>query len=113
MRRRLIVVAAAISTMVAVGLLVPLVVLVRTVARDRAITNAERDAGSVASFVAVSSRDADLVTALSNNESGRDGRMTIALASGTELGPAIPHDDDLRLAQQGTSFSASHSGGTA
>src|SRR5437588_771455 len=40
MRRRLIVVAAAISLMVTVAFLAPLIVLVRTVARDRAINDA-------------------------------------------------------------------------
>lgn len=113
MRRRLIVVAAAISLMVTIAFLVPLVVLVRTVARDRAITNAERDASSLAAFIAVTTAEADLVTAVANNDSGRAGRLTVVLPNGTEIGEPIPHDDDLALAQRGNSFSASHAGGTA
>jgi signal transduction histidine kinase len=113
MRRRLIVVAAAISLMVTIAFLVPLVVLVRTVARDRAITNAERDASSLAAFIAVTTAEADLAAVVANNDSGRAGRLTVVLPSGAEIGGPIPHDDDLALAQRGNSFSASHAGGTA
>ncbi|MEY2453232.1 MAG: hypothetical protein QOD92_2806 [Acidimicrobiaceae bacterium] len=112
MRRRLIVVAAAIALMVTIAFLVPLVILVRTVARDRAVTNAERDA-AFAAFVSVTSSEPDLATAVASTASGRDGRLTVVLASGAEVGPDIPHDDDLALAQRGESFSASHPGGTA
>jgi signal transduction histidine kinase len=99
--------------MVAIAFLVPLVVLVRTVARDRAITNAERDAGSLAAFIAVTTPETDLRTAVAGTDSGRDGRLTVVLSTGTEIGEPIPHDDDLALAQRGNSFSASHAGGTA
>ncbi|MEY2424149.1 MAG: hypothetical protein QOI95_4216 [Acidimicrobiaceae bacterium] len=111
MRRRLIIVAAAISLMVTIAFLVPLVVLVRTVARDRAITNAERDANLLAAFVATT--EPDLATFVTSTDSGRDGRLTVVLPNGTEIGEPIPHDDDLALAQKGNSFSASHPGGTA
>lgn len=113
MRRRLILVASAISLMVTIAFLVPLIVLVRTVARDRALTSAERDANSLAPALSLTTQASDMTTALSNTESGREGRMTVVLATGEAVGASIPHDDDLELALLGNSFSASHPGGTA
>jgi signal transduction histidine kinase len=113
MRRRLIIVAAAISLMVAIAFLAPLVVLVRTVARDRAITNAEREANQIATSLAVTTDDGLVAMAVANTDAGRDGRLTVVLANHQEIGASIRHDDDLALAETGKSFSASHSGGTA
>jgi len=113
MRRRLIVVAAAIALMVTVAFLAPLVVLVRTVARDRAITNAERDANALGPALSVATSDSDIATAIASTDAGRDNRLTVVLSSGAEIGASIPHDDDLLLAQRGNSFSASHDGGVA
>ena len=113
MRRRLIIVAAAISLMVTIAFLAPLVVLVRTVARDRAITNAERDANQIAPFLAVAADQASVALEVANTDSGREGRMTVVLANHEEIGASIQHDDDLALAEAGKSFSAAHSGGTA
>jgi signal transduction histidine kinase len=113
MRRRLILVAAAISLMVTIAFLLPLIVLVRTVARDRAISNAERDANSLAPALSLTTNASDVATAFGNTDSGREGRLTVVLATGEEVGGAIPHDDDLELALLGNSFSASHPGGTA
>jgi signal transduction histidine kinase len=113
MRRRLIVVAAAISLMVTIAFLAPLVVLVRTVARDRAVANAERDANAIAPLMAVTTEESLVATAVANTDAGRAGRLTVVLATGDEVGAPIPHDDDLTLAKRGTAFSASHSNGTA
>ena len=111
MRRRLIVVALAISLMVTVAFLVPLIVLVRTVARDRAISNAERDAAAMTPVI-VATEDR-IALAIAGTDAGRDNRLTVVLPSGRQIGPPISQDDDLALAQGGTSFSASHAGGTA
>lgn len=113
MRRRLIVVATAIALMVTIAFLAPLVVLVRTVARDRAITDAERDAGEMTTAIAVSSDEQTIALQTARTESGRDGRLTVVLPGGRQLGAPAPLDDDLSLAEGGTSFSASHSNGTA
>ena len=112
MRRRLIVVALAISLMVTIAFLVPLIVLVQTVARDRAISDAERDAAAMTPAIAVAPED-QIAIAVAGTAAGRDNRLTVVLPSGREVGPPIPHDDDLALAEGGTSFSASHPGGTA
>jgi signal transduction histidine kinase len=112
MRRRLIVVALAISLMVTIAFLVPLIVLVRTVARDRAISNAERDAAAMTPVIAVAPDD-QISVAVARTDAGRDNRLTVVLPSGRQVGPSIPRDDDLALAEGGTSFSVSHPGGTA
>lgn len=112
MRRRLIVVALAISVMVTVSFLVPLIVLVRTVASDRAISNAERDAAAMTPAIAVAPEDL-ISVAIAGTDAGRDNRLTVVLPSGRQIGPPIPRDDDLELAEGGTSFSVSHAGGTA
>src|SRR5438874_9572328 len=113
MRRRLIVVAAAISLMVTVAFLAPLIVLVRTVARDRAISDAERDAAEMTTALAVSSDEGLITIAATRTDAGRDHRLTVILPSGREIGPSAPRDQDLTLAEGGTSFSASHPDGTA
>ena len=112
MRRRLIVVALAISLMVTIAFLAPLIVLVRTVASDRAISNAERDAAAMTPVIAVAP-EGQISVAVARTDAGRDNRLTVVLPSGRQIGPAIAHDDDLALAEGGTSFSASHPGGTA
>ena len=113
MRRRLIVVALAISLMVTIAFLAPLIVLVRTVARDRAISAAERDAAGMTPALAVAPDEQSISTAAASTDAWKDSRLTVVLPSGRQIGPPIPHDDDLALAEGGTSFSASHPGGTA
>src|SRR2546421_14818 len=101
MRRRLIVVAAAISLMVTVAFLAPLIVLVRTVARDRAISDAERDAAEMTTALAVSSDEGLITIAATRTDAGRDHRLTVILPSGREIGPSAPRDQDLTLAEGG------------
>ena len=113
MRRRLIVVATAIALMVTIAFLAPLVVLVRTVARDRAISDAERDAASMTPAIVLAPNDSLIALAAGRTDAGQAGRLTVVLPSGRQVGPPIPRDDDLTLAEAGTSFSATHAGGTA
>ena len=51
MRRSLIVVAVAVTSMVAIAFLVPLAILTRDLAADRELAAAERDAESVARLI--------------------------------------------------------------
>ena len=53
MRRRLVLVALAITSSVVVSFLVPLALLVQQQAHDRAMTNTERDAESLARTLVV------------------------------------------------------------
>lgn len=113
MRRRLLVVTLAVTSLLVAAFAIPLAVLVRDVARDRAITDAERD---LAALVPVLSTSADpdlLVAAIERTEAGADGRLGLWLPDGTRLGDQRPADtDDLRLARDGgTAFSRAHEGG--
>ncbi len=53
MRARLVAVAFAVTAMVALAFVGPLMILVRDLAADRELSAAERDAGAVARLVAV------------------------------------------------------------
>ena len=57
MRRRLLLVVVATTSLVVVAFAVPLGALVRSVARDRALSAAERDVGALAPVLALSPED--------------------------------------------------------
>jgi signal transduction histidine kinase len=112
MRARLVVLSAAVSTMVALAFLVPLAVLVRDVARDRALTAGERDAAAVAPVLALSSRQSVVEPALERTGAGADGRLTVHLPGGRTLGaPRDGGDDVARAMVTGRSFSRQVPGG--
>ncbi len=77
MRRRLVLVSAAITSMVALAFLIPLTGLVGQLAHDRAMNNAERDAQFFASAVALLVPDErGQVSRLLSSEPSFDGRLT-------------------------------------
>jgi signal transduction histidine kinase len=121
MRRRLVALAATTTIMVALAFLIPLAVLVRTLARDRALSAAELEAQSLAPVLALTRDTAALEAAVRATNPGSMGRMTIILPDGTQVGgpPAgegqATEDqrdrDNLALARQGRAFSAPARGG--
>lgn len=90
MRRRLVAVFAAVTTMVAIAFVVPLAVLVRDVARERALDDANRDASALFPILAVTDDAATLELAVSRTRAGSDGRLDVHLADGTVVGSARP-----------------------
>lgn len=100
MRRWLALYALSITSIVILAFLVPLAVLVRDLAADRALTAAEREAQTVARFAATvdgsedSIRELDAAVLVTSDTS-------IVLADGTLLGAALPSDVDLTAAQHG------------
>ena len=111
MRRRLILQAIAVTSMVALAFLVPLASLVSDFAADRALTGAERVAQNVARYMAFRAPlqldDADLteVSASVGYEIsivGPDGRVT---------GKEFPAGEDLTAALAGTAGRANVEGG--
>ncbi len=117
MRRALAVVALAVTALVVLAFLVPLGLLVRGQARDRALSRAQRDAQSVASGLAVaaslvpggelSPELADVVIAAS----GEPERITVFLPDGRAAGtPAA--SDNLAAARSGSAFTVDVEGGT-
>jgi signal transduction histidine kinase len=111
LRRRLITVSLAVSTMVALAFLIPLALLVRHVARDRAMTAAERDASAVASLLGISTDPDDVRTLLARTGSGAEGRIVVFLPDGTAVGADHPADDDVdRARDEGVAFTQDDDG---
>jgi len=115
MRRRLVLQAVAVTTMVTLAFLVPLAMLVRDLAADRALTRAERDAESVARFVAVLAPTRGVDGALAALGIGRlsDSAVSVILPDGAVLGVPVPEGEDLTGARDGTAFRAEVDGGQA
>lgn len=112
MRRRLVLAAVALMAMVVAAFLIPLGLLVRQVARDRALTAAERDAGALVPVLTVSTDTELLRSALLRTASGRDGRLGVLLPDGTTVG-APPRDaENVELARtRKLAFSSAVPGG--
>ncbi|MDH3306495.1 MAG: HAMP domain-containing protein, partial [Acidimicrobiia bacterium] len=91
MRRRLVVVAAAITSMVVVAFLVPLALLVEDLAHDRAVSNAQRDAQAVASTLAtLQPIEPEVAQAILGSGINVDGRvLSIVLIDGSVLGGPV------------------------
>lgn len=121
MRRRLVALAATTTIMVALAFLIPLAVLVRTLARDRALSAAELEAQSLAPVLALTRDTTALDAAVRATNPGARGRLTIILPDGTTVGGPPGGDglagddprerDNLALARQGRAFSAPARGG--
>ncbi len=95
---------------VLVALLVPLGVLARRLAEDRALGLARQEAQSVAVVAAVADADrlAAVVDAVNASETRR---TTVFLPDGTQLGAPASPSASTRLAATGTAFTASTEGG--
>lgn len=112
MRRRLVLVVAATTSLVVVAFAVPLGALVHDVAHDRAVAAAERDAAALAPVLAVVD-DPELVeAAVLQTATGADGRLTVVTAEGA-VGDQAPLDPRaLELARdRGAGFSRDTSSG--
>lgn len=121
MRRRLVALAATTTIMVALAFLIPLAVLVRTLARDRALSAAELEAQSLAPVLALTRDTAALEAAVRATNPGARGRMTIIMPDDTLVGGPLSGElpdledardrDNLALARKGRAFSAPARGG--
>ncbi len=111
MRRRLALVSLAVTAMLVVAFLVPLGLLVRSQAEDRALSRAQREAQAVASGLAVAfSLAPDAATRglieVVLAASGESGRMSVFLPDGSVVGTPAEQDDNVQRAAQGTAFTA-------
>jgi len=111
-RRRLLLVVVATTSLVVVAFAVPLGALVRSVARDRALSAAERDLGALAPILALDPEVPAVEDAMARTGAGADGRLTVWLPNGTRLGDPTPDDEQaLALARdQRRSFSQDRGG---
>jgi len=115
MRRSLIVVAVAVTSMVAIAFLVPLAILTRDLAADRELASAERDAESVARLIVVvaeSSGSIDIDQVLPS-VSATDRPLTVVAPDGTVVGPPLDQGEDISPAEEGASFRQPVEGGEA
>ncbi|GMQ93447.1 MAG: HAMP domain-containing sensor histidine kinase [Acidimicrobiia bacterium] len=113
MRRWLILLTAAVTGIVVLAFLVPLFILVGDLARDDATAAAERDAESLARVLSVLVIDQEIASAI---EVVGEDRIVAANASvispdGSVVGLAVPEDEDVLPAQEGSSFAAPVDGG--
>jgi signal transduction histidine kinase len=110
MRLRVILLVVATSSLVLVSFLIPLALVLRTLAADRAVSTATAQAQSMAPGVSTLPTDSLRLTIdLINAETGTT--VTVFLPSGTELGQPMPRSQAIQLAQKGHSFTTQAPGG--
>lgn len=110
MRKRLALLVAATTSLVLIAFLVPLALLVQTVAADRAVNAATLQAQSLVSVVASSNRETARLTVAQMNASG-SRKISVFLPDGTRLGARAQRTDAVELAMRGRSLSVNVPGG--
>lgn len=117
MRRRLAVVAVAVTALVVIAFVVPLGLLVRNQARDRALARAQRDAQAVAAGLSVAAAlapdrrlDAS-VAELVLAASGAPEEISVYLPAGAVVG-ATASTPNLAAARRGSAFTVEVAGGS-
>lgn len=96
MRKSLALVSLAVTSMVALAFLIPLALVVRQLAEDRALADAERLAGALTPVLAITSDPATVNQALLSTA----GRVAVHLASGEVVGVRVATDEQLRTARE-------------
>lgn len=121
MRRQLIVVIGAVTAMVVIAFLVPLSLMVRDLAADRAATTGQNRAEAIAQSIAlrIPGSDPETVietTRLNNDEDSATESIVLVDANDTSrsvYGAPVPSGENLDAAINGASFRASVPGGQA
>ena len=110
MRLRVILLVVATSSLVLVSFLIPLALVLRTLAADRAVSTATVQAQSMTPLVTTLPTDS-LRLAIDQINAAAGASVTVFLPSGAELGQPMPRTAAVRLAQNGRSFTAEVPGG--
>ena len=118
-RTTLALVSAAVTSMVAIAFLIPLAVIVRDMARDRAFTSAQLAGAAIEPVLAVSTDRATLERAILSTTTGAAGQLSVYLTSATTAadgtlvgGPQHASAQELRAAATAArSFIAPVTGG--
>src|SRR5215475_234048 len=87
MRRLLALVAAAVSSMIALAFVIPLGLAIRQVAYDRALHDAERQATSLSLVLEGTQDRLTVELAMAKLPAGRDGQLGVHLIGGSK--PAV------------------------
>jgi signal transduction histidine kinase len=109
-RRRILLLVGATTSLVLVAFLVPLALLLRTVAADRAVQAATVEAQSLSSLVATTDRAA-LALAVQALDANSPAVVTLFLADGSVLGAPAERTPLVELGALGGSQSAAVAGG--
>jgi len=118
-RRRLILVSGAVTTMVVVAFLIPLSLTVRDLAVDQAATAAQNQAEAIAQLIALRSPGAAAEEVIANIPLGfgeHDASIVVSGDGGNSLevvGSPVPEDENIEAAFNGASFRAKVEGGQA
>ncbi len=110
MRRRVLLLVAATTSLVLVAFLVPLALLVRTVATERAVLAATADAQALTALVAVAD-PASLALAVAQVDATSPSQVSVFTADGAVLGAPAPRTPLVELAARGSSASGTVEGG--
>ncbi len=108
MRRQVSVLMAVISTAIVASFVIPLMLLVRTLAEDRGMAVASQQANTVAVLVSSLHEDARVADLLEPSLTDSPAATSVVLADGTVLGspwPDATEDPAYQRAQQGEAFS--------
>ncbi|MEO5983096.1 MAG: HAMP domain-containing sensor histidine kinase [Pedococcus sp.] len=115
MRRRISLLVAATSSAIIVAFIVPMCLLVQTLAEDRATATAQQQAQGVAVIVSSVGSATDVAVAVSQVAQGRGYHTTVVLPTGQIIG-SPPSTEEVSLVQQaqqrGSAFT-DHSGSGA
>ncbi|MFF5971802.1 ATP-binding protein [Streptomyces sp. NPDC012769] len=102
MRWALVKVSLAVTAMVVIAFAVPLGLVVKEMARDRAFSNAERRAAGLAPVLAITTDREQLERAVATTDDGAEGRLAVHLPApgepggrGAEIGTRRVSDEDL------------------
>ncbi|AXG78006.1 HAMP domain-containing sensor histidine kinase [Streptomyces paludis] len=107
MRWALVKVALAATVMVVVAFAVPLGLVIKEMARDRALTNAERQAAAIGPTLSITTERGALERAMASTQAGAAGRMAVHVpaapdgsAPALEIGTTRAAAKDLRTVQR-------------
>lgn len=106
MRRQLVLVALATTSMVALAFVIPFAGLVRTVAEDRALAEADRTAQSLVPVLGVTADPQQLVPAVELAAARAPGDLSVFLADGTVVGAPVEADAHVAAAMTGRAVRA-------
>jgi signal transduction histidine kinase len=113
MRALLVRYGLAMTSVVLVAFLVPLGLLARSLAEERALAAARQDAQAVAMFAGVVADDPLRLQAALLAVNGGERQTTVFLPDGQIAGPHVDRDQSVELAALGRAFTAQAQGGAA
>ncbi|GAA3029558.1 HAMP domain-containing sensor histidine kinase [Streptomyces olivoverticillatus] len=123
MRWALVRVSLAVTVMVVLAFAVPLGLVVRELARDRAFADAERQAAQIRPALAITTDRDQLERAVASSQAGGDGRMAVhvprdvhdahAAHDAYDIGRCRAHPRDVETARRGRSAVTAVPGGYA